>query len=226
MINYEALFKISYGLYIVSSGDKEKASGFISNTVFQVTAEPAKFAACCNKNNFTADIIKQKGCFAVSILHKETSPDIFGRFGYKSGRNFDKMAGLNIKYGETGVPIVLNDSIAWLECKVVDTIDVGTHLMFIGELMHAEITDDQKEPITYLFYRQVKKGVAPKNAPTYIDKSKLVKTESTQVAKKYKCPACGYIYDDAVEPVKFEDLPDNWICPVCGSEKDDFFEIK
>jgi flavin reductase (DIM6/NTAB) family NADH-FMN oxidoreductase RutF/rubredoxin len=226
MINYEALFKISYGLYIVSSGNKNKASGFISNTVFQVTAEPAKFAACCNKNNFTSEIIKQTGSFAVSILHKDTSPDIFGRFGYKSGRDFDKMAGLNIKTGETGVPIVLNDSIAYLEFKLVETVDVGTHLMFIGELIQAETIDDTKEPITYLYYRQVKKGVAPKNAPTYVNKSKLEKTGAKPAAKKYKCPACGYIYDEATEPVKFEDLPDSWVCPVCGSEKADFFEMK
>src|SRR5512133_1882188 len=112
MINFEALFKISYRLYIVSSGNKEKANGFISNTVFQVTSEPPKFAACCNKNNFTAEVIQKTGNFSVSILHKETSSDIFGRFGYKSGRDLDKMAGLNLKYGETGVPIVLNDSIA------------------------------------------------------------------------------------------------------------------
>jgi flavin reductase (DIM6/NTAB) family NADH-FMN oxidoreductase RutF/rubredoxin len=226
MINYESLFKISYGLYIVSSGNKDKASGFISNTVFQVTAEPPKFAACCNKNNFTADVIKKTGSFSVSILHKDAAPDTFGRFGYKSGRDFEKMAGINLIYGETGVPIVLNDSIAYLECRVVDTIDVGTHLMFIGELIQAEIIDDQKEPITYLYYRQVKKGVAPKNAPTYIDKSKLAAKSEKPIAKKYKCPACGYIYDDATEPVKFEDLPESWICPVCGSEKDDFFEIK
>jgi flavin reductase (DIM6/NTAB) family NADH-FMN oxidoreductase RutF/rubredoxin len=225
MIDFEALFKISYGLYIVSSGNKEKSGGFISNTVFQVTAEPPKFAACCNKNNFTAELIQKTGAFSVSILHKETSPDIFGRFGYKSGRDIDKMAGLNIKYGQTGVPIVLNDCIAFLECIVVDSIDVGTHILFIGELKQSEIVDKTKDPITYLYYRQVKKGVAPKNAPTYVDKSKLTGKAEKPAARKYKCPACGYIYDDAVEAVKFEDLPDNWICPVCGSEKDDFFEI-
>jgi flavin reductase (DIM6/NTAB) family NADH-FMN oxidoreductase RutF/rubredoxin len=226
MIDFEALFKISYGLYIVSSGNKEKSSGFISNSVFQVTSEPPKFASCCNKNNFTAELIKNTGAFSVSILHKETSPDIFGRFGYKSGRDTDKMAGLNVKYGQTGVPIVLNDCIAFLECNVIDTIDVGTHLIFIGELKQSELINDSKEPITYLYYRQVKKGVAPKNAPTYIDKSKLTGKTEKPAAKKFKCPACGYIYDNAIEAVKFEDLPDNWICPVCGSEKDDFFEIK
>ena len=225
MINFEALFNISYGLYIVCSGDKNRGNGFISNTVFQVTAEPAKFAACCNKNNFTAEFIKKCGAFSVSILNVNASSEIFGTFGYKSGKDFDKMAGMNVKYGDTGVPIVINDSIAFLECKVVQTVDVGTHLMFIGELVNAEILDDTKEPMTYLYYRQIRKGVAPKNAPTYIDKSKLETNKKDLLLKKYKCPACGYVYDEDTESVKFADLPDDWVCPVCGSDKSDFFEI-
>jgi ferric-chelate reductase [NAD(P)H] len=93
MISFEALFKISYGLYIVSSGDKTRGNGFISNTFFQVTAEPPRFAACCNKNNFTAGFIIRTGAFSVSVLHQDASPDLFGRFGFRSGKDFDKMAG-------------------------------------------------------------------------------------------------------------------------------------
>jgi flavin reductase (DIM6/NTAB) family NADH-FMN oxidoreductase RutF/rubredoxin len=225
MIDFEALFKISYGLYIVSSGNKDHGNGFISNTVFQVTAEPARFAACCNKNNFTAGFISSTGAFSVSVLHTDASPDLFGRFGYKSGRDIDKLEGIRVQYGETGVPIILNDSIAYLECRVVQTVDVGTHLVFIGELLHAGILDDSKEPLTYLYYRQVRKGVAPKNAPTYIDKSKLAPKPGPATLKKYRCTACGYVFDEAVEGIKFTDLPADWVCPVCGSEKEDFIEI-
>ena len=225
MINFEALFRISYGLYIVSSGNKDRGNGFISNTVFQVSAEPIKFAAVCNKNNYTADFIKESGVFAVSVLHKNTSPEIFGRFGFKSGKDLDKLEGMKVIFGETGVPIVLNDCIAYIECRVVQTTDVGTHLIFIGELVQSEIINDSKEPITYLYYRQVKKGVAPKNAPTYIDKSKLESGKENTSTKKYKCGACGYIYDESTEMIKFTDLPDDWVCPVCGSEKSEFFEI-
>jgi len=225
MIDFEALYKISYGLYIVCSGDKTKGNGFISNTVFQVTAEPARFAACCNKENYTAQFIQKSGIFSVSVLHEDTSPDIFGRFGYKSGKDFNKMEGMQIRYGETGVPIVLNDAIAFLECRVVQTFDVGTHLLFIGELVQSGILNDTLEPITYLYYRQIKKGVAPKNAPTYVDKSKLEKTTTVSASKKFKCTACGYIYDEAKEGKKFADLPDDWVCPICGSEKEDFIEV-
>jgi flavin reductase (DIM6/NTAB) family NADH-FMN oxidoreductase RutF/rubredoxin len=225
MINFEALFKVSYGLYVVCSGDKNNGNGFISNTVFQVSAEPAKFAACCNKNNFTAGFIQRSGAFSVSVLDINASSEIIGSFGYKTGKNFDKMVGMNVKYGDTGVPIVMNESIAFFEFKVVQTVDAGTHLLFIGELVNAEILDDSKEPLTYLHYRQVRKGVAPKNAPTYIDKSKLAIKTKDSLLKIFKCPSCGYIYDEDIESVKFEDLPTNWVCPICGSEKSDFIEI-
>jgi len=227
MINYEALFRISYGLYIVSSGDKNRGNGFISNTVFQVTSEPPKFAICCNKNNYTAEFIQRTSTFSVSVLHTAASPDLFGRFGYKTGKDFNKLEGLNVKYGEsTGVPIVLNDSIAFLECRVVQTVNVGTHFLFIGELLHSAILDDTKEPITYTYYRQIRKGVAPKNAPTYIDKSKLGPAIKASALKKYECTACGYIYDEAIEGKKFTDLPPDWVCPSCGVEKEDFIEVK
>jgi flavin reductase (DIM6/NTAB) family NADH-FMN oxidoreductase RutF/rubredoxin len=193
--------------------------------VFQVTADPPQFVVCCNKNNFTAGFIEKSGCFSVSILEKETASDIMGRFGFKSGRDFDKMEGMSLRYGQTGVPIVLNATIAFLECKVVQTFDVGTHLMFVGDLVQAALLEGTKEPLTYLYYRQVKKGNAPKNAPTYIDKSKLEKPKTGDIYKKYKCAACGFIYDEEKENVKFSELPDNWICPVCGSEKSDFIEV-
>jgi flavin reductase (DIM6/NTAB) family NADH-FMN oxidoreductase RutF len=225
MINFESLFKVTYGLYIVCSGDREKGNGFISNTVFQVTAEPIKFAACCSKNNFTCELIEKYGCFSVSVLHQKTKSEIFGRFGYKSGKDFDKLEGMTLQYGMTGVPIVLNDAIAYLECKVTQKFDVGTHLLFIGELVDTQILDEVNEPITYAFYRQVKKAAAPKNAPTYIDKSKLLPRAEITKASKYKCTACGFIYNEGTEAVKIKDLPYNWKCPFCGSEKDYFIEV-
>ena len=225
MINFEAFFKVSYGLYVVCSGDKNRGNGFISNTVFQVTAEPAKFAVCCNKNNYTAEFIQRYNAFSVSVLEQNVSSDLIGSFGYKTGKEFDKMAGRSVRYGDTGVPILLNESIAFFEFKLLQTIDAGTHLIFIGELVNAEIIDNSKEPLTYLYYRQVKKGFAPKNAPTYIDKSKLAKPTNVALSKKFKCPACGFVYDEAVEKVKYKDLPDGWVCPVCGTDKSDFFEI-
>ena len=225
MIDFNALFKVSYGLYIVSSGDKYKGNGYVSNTVFQVTADPPQFATCCNKDNYTAQIIEKTDAFAISVLHTETKQETYGTFGYKSGRDIDKLEGINLTYGETGVPIVIEDSIAFLECNVIKIIDLGTHIMFIGKLVQSKIIDDSKEPLTYAFYRQEKNGFAPKNAPTYIDKTKLENNTMDKTTAKYKCIICGYIYDDAVESAKFEDLPDDWKCPVCGASKEDFIKF-
>lgn len=225
MINYEALFKISYGLYIVCSGTREKGNGYISNTVFQVTADPPRFATCCNKDNHTAGLIQSSGQFSVSVLREEAGAGTIGMFGYKSGKEVDKLDGMDVRYGETGVPIVLNDAIAILEFRVQECIDVGTHLMFIAELIHAEVIEDQEDPLTYLHYRRVKKGVAPKNAPTYVDKSKLEKPKKDLDFAKYECPACGYIHDEEKEGTKFEDLPEDWECPVCGIEKSEFIKL-
>lgn len=225
MINYEALFKISYGLYVVCSGSEAYGNGYISNTVFQVTSDPPRFATCCNKDNHTAGLIQSSGLFSVSVLRQDAGPGTIGTYGYKSGKDTNKLENMNVIYGETGVPIALDDAIAYLEFRVSETHDVGTHLMFIGDLVKAEVLDDSQDPLTYLHYRTVKKGVAPKNAPTYIDKSKLEQKSEIQEFDRYECPACGYIYDEEKEGTRFEDLPDDWICPLCGSEKDDFIKL-
>jgi flavin reductase (DIM6/NTAB) family NADH-FMN oxidoreductase RutF/rubredoxin len=234
-IDYDALFRISYGLYIVCSGDQASGNGFISNTVFQVTSSPPQFGACCNKDNLTAGFIAKYGAFSVSILKQEASQDIIKQFGYQSGRTANKLRGLDVIYGKTGVPVVRNASLAYLECRVVQTFDVGTHLIFIGELVESVMFDPTAEPMTYAFYRNNRKASAPANAPTYVDPAKLVSKKEPADAprvdaqgrkwKQYQCTVCSYIYDEEKEGVRFEDLPDDWVCPDCGSEKSVFIEI-
>jgi flavin reductase (DIM6/NTAB) family NADH-FMN oxidoreductase RutF len=180
MINFEAFFKVSYGLYIVASGDKKYGNGYISNTVFQVTSTPARFATCCNKDNHTSGLIEKHNKFSVSVLHQETDPKIYGKFGYQSGKNIEKLNGMDVHYASTGVPIILNDAIAFLECTVSQKVDLDTHWLFIGNVVSAEVLDQQKEALTYAYYRDVKKGIAPKNAPTYVDKATIeVKKETS-----------------------------------------------
>ncbi|MFC2136719.1 flavin reductase [Bacteroidota bacterium] len=230
MIQYEAFFKVSYGLFIVSSGNKENGNGYISNTVFQVTANPPKFATCCSKDNYTCNIIKENKAFGVSVLEQETSSQLIGKFGYNSGRDVKKFEDIKFKTGKTGIPIAMDHTIATFECKVEEIMDVGTHLLFIGEVVEAVLLSD-KDPITYEYYRKVKKGLSPKNAPTYIDKNKL--ENKKEGGDKYKCPVCGYVYDpesgddssDVAPGTSFDDLPSGWICPVCGIEKDEFTKL-
>ena len=232
-MNIEAFYKITYGLYIVASKYGNKLNGYISNTVFQVTSDPPLFAISCSKNNFSLEIISQSKAFSISVLEKDTGPDILGAFGYKSGSNSDKFSGIEFKTGRTGSPIVLNNTIAWFECRVKESFDMGSHVIFIGELIDSDLCKEGSEPLTYAYYREYRKGKAPKNAPTYIDDSKLNKKLPVSKGDKYYCPACGYVYDpelgdpdSGIAPgTQFEEIPDNWVCPTCGTEKADFVKV-
>lgn len=235
-MNIEAYYKITYGLYVVSSVDGNKLNGYISNTVFQVTAEPAQFAIACSKNNFTTGMIQKSKVFSISALRKDTSADLIGTFGFKSGKEHDKFLKFNYKTGITGAPILIEDTLAWFECEVVQMIDVGTHLLIIGKVIDGDLLDTSGEPLTYAYYRGSRNGKAPKNAPTYIDPEKLndkVPEITAGVYDKYECTVCGHIYDEEIgEPeagipprTKFSDLPVDWICPLCGAEKADFIKI-
>ncbi len=237
-VDLRVLYNISYGVYIVSSKNGNRINGQIANTVFQITSEPATIAISINKNNFTHEFIVKSKVFAVSVLEQEVSMKFIGRFGFKSGRDEDKFKGINYKIGITGSPIIIENSLAYIEAEVIEAIDVGTHTLFIGKVVDAENIKKAK-PLTYDYYHQVKKGISPKAAPTYIAKaeSKINKEkERKELVKKmvkYKCTVCGYIYDpekgdpeSGVNPgTSFENLPDDWVCPVCGVGKDDFEEL-
>ena len=230
-MNIDAFYKISYGLYIVSSKMGDKFNGHISNTVFQTTSNPPTLAICSNKQNLTCDYISQSKVFSISILEEDTDMKFIGNFGFKSGRDIDKFSNVNYKIGKSGAPIVTDCCLGYLDCKVINIVDIGTHMMFIAEIIDAEMIKEGA-PLTYANYRQIKKGLSPKTAPTYIDKTKLSneKPKEEKIMKKYVCTVCGYVYDPAVgDPdsgikagTAFEDIPDDWVCPVCGVGKDSF----
>jgi len=228
-MNLEALRKISCGMYIVTSG-REKCNGQIANTVFQVTSQPEMIAACINKQNFTCELIEQNRIFAISVLAKSTPLRFIGSFGFRSGRETDKFEGVNFKIGRTGTRIVLDNSIAYLEAEVITKIEVDTHTLFVGKVVDADIIKGE-EPMTYAFYHEVKRGITPSSAPTYL------KTEAVQEVRKmskYKCSICGYTYDPEIGDLEsgikpgtsFDELPANWVCPVCGAAKDQFEKME
>lgn len=173
-MNLNVFFKITYGLYVVGSTNGTKLNGYISNTVFQVTSDPPQFAVACHKNNFTTGIISEGKVFAISILRQDYNPDIIGTFGYRSGRDIDKFTNFSYKTGKSGAPILLKDTVGWLDCEVINSFDLGTHILFIGNVIDGDILDDSAVPLTYNYYHEVKKGKAPKNSPTYIDPRKLI----------------------------------------------------
>jgi len=224
-MNPKTFYKISYGLYVISSKQKEKFNGQIANTVFQVTSEPPLIAVSINKQNLTHRFIQESKRFTISILSKGTPLRFIGLFGFQSGRNVNKFADINYKISKMGMPIVVDNSLGYLEAEVINTFDAGTHTVFIGRVVNAELLKDD-EPLTYAYYHEIKRGTAPKTAPTYI------KEEKREVKKmeKYRCTVCNYVYDpekgDPDSGIKagtpFEKLPDDWVCPVCGASKDMF----
>ena len=230
-MNPKTLHKISYGLYVVSSKKNNKINGQIANTVFQITSEPPTVAVSINKDNLTHEFIKESKVFTISVLSEDTPMKFIGHFGFKSGKDIDKFKDVNYRIGATNSPIVLDYTVAYFECEVINNLDVGTHTVFIGKVIDAEIINDKK-PMTYDYYHKVKKGKAPKTAPTYISEEKNKKMEVKKM-QKYVCSVCGYVYDPEVgDPdsgiehgTPFEDIPDDWVCPVCGVSKD-MFELK
>ncbi len=228
-MNPKALHNISYGLYIICSKNVEKINGQIANALFQVTSEPPAIAVSINKKNLTHEFIEKSKVFTVSVLSEKTPMKLIGTFGFKSGTDIEKFEGINYKIGKTKVPIVLDNTLACIEAKMINRIDVGTHTIFIGRVEDAEILTEDK-PMTYEYYHKVKGGFSPKTAPTYssvVDKE--IKKEEEKM-EKYVCTICGYVYDPekgdpdgGIAPgTKFEDIPDGWVCPLCGASKSDF----
>lgn len=231
-MNPKALHRISYGLYVISTSG-EKDNGQIANTLIQVTSEPKRVAVALSKENLTHSMIEQSRVFSASILSKNTPLQFIGRFGFRSGRDMDKFEGINYKRGITGAPIVLDNSIAYVEAKVISTLDVGSHTIFVGEVVDCDVLGDE-EPMTYDYYHKMKGGKAPKTAPTYIKEEKDEGKEAEKMSeKKYRCTVCGYVYDpEAGDPesgiapgTPFEQIPDTWVCPICGAKKSEFEPI-
>jgi rubredoxin/flavin reductase (DIM6/NTAB) family NADH-FMN oxidoreductase RutF len=223
-----ALHKISYGMYVVCSLDGRKINGHISNSVIQITAVPAQLLVCISKSNLTYEYVNNNDIFSVSILEKDTPMSFIGHFGFKSGRNFDKFREIEHEAGITGAPVGLPYSVSCMECEVRGKYDAGTHTAFIGEVMDIRILRDS-EPMTYAYYHVVKGGRLSENSPSYIRGEGSRNKEELKM-EKYKCTVCGYVYDplvgdadSGIQPgTKFENLPDDWVCPVCGAGKDAF----
>jgi len=166
-MNLTVLRNCTYGLYVIGSRKGDRLNGQIANTVFQVTSEPPTIAVSINKQNLTHEFITESKVFTASILSQDTPLSFIGHFGFKSGREVGKLKDVNYKLGETKAPIVLDHSVAYLEAKVIHQVDVGTHTIFIGEIVGADVIGEG-EPMTYAYYHQVKRGTTPKTAPSYI----------------------------------------------------------
>lgn len=200
----KALYNLSYGVFMVGTKSGDKKNGCITNTCIQVTNDPLRVAAAVINANYTAELIKESGMFTLSMLDKTVSFDTIKHFGFQSGRDVDKLKNLTLPEDDNGIPYMGWSACAMLSCKVVDSIDLGSHTLFIAEVTDAKVLSD-KAPLTYADYQN---EVKPKPAAVSSEK-KIV---------GWKCKICGYIYEGS-------ELPKDYSCPICGHGPDDFEPI-
>ena len=208
-MNQEVLRDLSYGVYVVTTlcPESQKPAGCIANSIMQVTYDT--IAVSINHENFTNSCIKESGKFAISILGETVADNIIPVFGFQSARNVDKFVGIKTKNID-GLEII-EDSVGYIICDVINRMDTSTHTIFLGKITDGDIIK-QGTPMTYAYYQTVKKGHSPKTAPTDIEQ---------HVSKTgYRCTVCGYIYEGDITQE-----PDTYVCPICKKPKDVFVKI-
>ncbi len=168
MVDLETLFKLSYGMCIISSKKDDRINGCIVNTVFQIVPEPPMIAVSVNSKCLTHELITASKVFGVSVLSQQTPMAFIGKFGFRTGRDIDKFENIKYETGQTGVPIVLDNTIAVIEAEVTQSMDNATHTLFIAKIVACRTLDDAAEPMTYAYYRDIRHGKTPETAATYI----------------------------------------------------------
>ena len=197
----ETLFKLTYGLFVLSARDGLKDNGCIINTVMQVTDTPLQIAVAVNKNNYTLEMIQKSGVFNISVLTESTPFSVFENFGFKSGKTEEKFSAFeNKKRAANDIYYITDYTNAFISAKVVDTIDCGTHMMIIAEVTQALTLSDEPS-VTYDYY------------------FKNIKPKPEAKKKGYVCKICGYVYEG-------DPLPEDFICPLCKHPASDFEKLQ
>ncbi len=200
-IENNSMFKLSYGLFVLTARIGEKDNGCIINTAQQISQNPLKITIAVNKANFTHDMIKQTGEFNVSVLTEKTPFKIFEDFGFRSGRDTDKFSGSGFDTRtENGLIYIKDYSNAVISAKVVETVVSGTHTLFVAEVTEALCLSDERS-VTYQYYFD------------------NIKPKPEAKKKGYVCKICGYVYEG-------EELPEDFVCPWCKHPSEDFEPIK
>ena len=205
-MNKKAMYKLSYGLFVVTAREWGKDNGCIINTAIQAASTPNQISICVNKDNLTHDMIMNTGVFTISVISKEATFDLFKHFGFQSGKTVDKFANYtNCKRGENTLYYITEGTNAYISVKVTKTQDLGSHTMFIGEITDMEVLSDAPSA-TYEYYMN---EIKPK--PQAVGT-----TESGQTV--WRCTICGYEYVG-------EELPEDFICPLCKHPASDFEKV-
>ncbi len=194
-----ALYKINYGLYVVSVREGDRDNACIGNVFAQVSSDPLRVSLALNKQNLTCWMLDRTGVFNVSILTKDAPFDVFKRFGYQSGTDVDKFAGTTVARSENGVSYQTEFANAFVSGKVVSKVDLGSHILFIAEVTDAKVLSDAE-------------------SISYDDYQKNVKPKRPAKAKGWRCKVCGYVHES-------DELPSDFVCPICKHGADDFEKI-
>ena len=198
------MYKLSYGLFVLTSAFEGKDNGCIINTGIQVTSEPNRISIAVNKTNFTEEIIQKSGKFNLSVLSEDAGFDIFRRFGFQSGRDVDKFSGFSdCRRSSNGLYYITAGTNAYISATVEQTVDLGSHMLFIAAVDDMEVLSDVASA-TYAYYQS---DIKPKPEQ---------KTSSGKTA--WRCTVCGYIYEG-------EELPADFTCPLCKHPASDFEKI-
>jgi flavin reductase (DIM6/NTAB) family NADH-FMN oxidoreductase RutF/rubredoxin len=197
----KAMYKLSYGLFILTAREKDKDNGCIVNTVTQVTTQPNRITVAVNKQSYTCGMILRTGLFNVSVLSEQSKFNTYKHWGFQSGAAVDKCESIDYKRAINGVIYLTEQCNAFLCAKVVSSTDLGTHILFLADVCEAEVLNDD-ESVTYAYYQKNIKEVQ--------------KTEEKK--KGFICTVCGYIYEG-------ETLPEDFICPWCKHPASDFIPL-
>ena len=197
-MDQKALYNLTYGLYLLTAHEEGKDNGCIINTAIQAASDPVRVLVCVIKNNYTCGMIQRTGQFNVSAITQDATFDLFKHFGMQSGRDVDKFAGFEgVARGENGVYYLAERANMYLSAKVSEQHDLGSHMLFIGEVTDAAVLGTQP-PCTYAYYQS---DIKPKPQPVQ--------------KKQWVCRICGHVYEG-------EQVPDDYICPLCSHGKEDF----
>lgn len=199
----KAMYKLTYGLFVLTTKQGDKDNGCIINTAIQAASDPNQMSICVNKANYTHDLIKESGKFNVSVISEDAKFELFKRFGFQCGKNIDKFESFESGYAaaENGIRYIVDGTNAYFSVNVDKTVDLGSHTMFVGQIQDMTVLSDTPSA-TYTYYQ---KSIKP--AP---------KKEEGQ--KGWRCKICGYVYEG-------EDLPADFICPICKHPASDFEKI-
>ncbi len=197
LMDEKVMFNLSYGLFVLTAKNGEKDNGCIVNTVIQVTSQPNRIIAVVNKANYTHDMIAETGEFNVSVLSEKAEFETFKHWGFQSGADTDKLIGIEYARSANGLIYLLNQVNSYMSAKVCDKIDLGTHTMFIADVTDGQVLSGDSSA-TYAYYH---KNIKPSQKPA--------------AKKGFICTVCGYVYEG-------EELPEDFICPLCKHPASDF----